>query len=256
MNAAAKASDVRVDQFFTGAEARFDRWRSLLQAARVWEGAEGQQRPERERYQAAVSTSLAELRQWEDFLLTRVVRYSELSTSASPRVTLQEHLVWYSPSVLRFSRIPTATTPRIGKAKSSPRSISPERVPGAVPEETATHRPYFEVLVVSPARPAAWSELAQELRNLRRPQDKFIYEPVFVGSFEDAVLATILNGGLEAVLIYEGISFVSTHHSPVLREFLTSRLASTGIDAEFGDIRPGACQGAEAVSSRARHLLL
>jgi len=24
---------------------------------------------------------------------------------------------------------------------------------------------------------------------VRRPQDKFIYEPVFVGSFEDAVLA-------------------------------------------------------------------
>src|SRR5438046_10617415 len=67
MTTAAKASDCRVDQFFTGAEARFDRWRSLLQAARAWEGAANQQRPEKEKYQAAVSASFAELRQWEDF---------------------------------------------------------------------------------------------------------------------------------------------------------------------------------------------
>jgi len=42
-------------QFFTGTEARFDRWRSLLQAARAWEGAASQQRPEKEKYQATVS---------------------------------------------------------------------------------------------------------------------------------------------------------------------------------------------------------
>jgi arginine decarboxylase len=233
MNAAAKASDVRVDQFFTGAEARFDRWRSLLQAARVWEGAEGQQRPERERYQAAVSTSLAELRQWEDFFaypgraLLRTLDERIAAGDASGTSRLVQSI---STSLLTHS-YRNNTADWEGEEQSSINFS--ERVPGAG-EETATHRPYFEVLVVSPARPAAWSELAQELRNLRRPQDKFIYEPVFVGSFEDAVLATILNGGLEAVLIYEGISFVSTHHSPVLREFLTSRLASTGIDANSG----------------------
>ena len=59
--------DVRVDQFFTGAEARFDRWRSLLQEARRWEGLASQQKAEKEGNQAAVSASLQELRQWEDF---------------------------------------------------------------------------------------------------------------------------------------------------------------------------------------------
>jgi len=58
---------------------------------------------------------------------------------------------------------------RIGLAEKGARSRG----------RNCTHRPYFEVLVVSPARPAAWSELGQELRKLRRPQDKFIYEPVF-----------------------------------------------------------------------------
>src|SRR5205814_9951206 len=50
-----------------------------------------------------------------------------------------------------------------------------------------------------PAGSAKWADLAQELRKLRRSQDKFIYEPVFVGNFEDAVLGAILNGNLEAV---------------------------------------------------------
>src|SRR6267143_2082154 len=145
MTTAPKATGARVDQFFAGVETRFDRWRSLLQAARAREGAASQQRPENEKYQAVVSASVAELRQW--------------------------------------------------------------------------------------------------LRKLRRPQDKFIYEPVFVGSFEDAVLATILNGSLEAVMIYEGIPFASSHHSPVLREVLTSHLAASGIYANSGQYGLALAQG-------------
>jgi hypothetical protein len=53
--------------------------------------------------------------------------------------------------------------------------------------------------------------------------DKFIYEPVFVGTYERAVLATILNGSVEAVIIYEGIPLVSPHDAPVLREFLATK---------------------------------
>jgi len=233
MTVAAKASEVRVDQFFTGAEARFDRWRSLLQAARAWEGASGQQRPEEERYQEIVSTSLAELRQWEDFFaypgheLLRTLDERIGSGDATGTARLVQSL---STALLTHS-YRTNMADWEGEDQS-PINFS-ERVAGAS-EEGTPHRPYFEVLVVSRARPAAWSELAQELRKLRRPQDKFIYEPVFVASFEDAVLGTILNGNLEAVMIYEGISFASSHHSPVLREFLTSHLAETGINPNSG----------------------
>src|SRR5437773_930760 len=233
MTTAAKASDVRVDQFFTGAEARFDRWRSLLQAARAWEGAANQQRPEKEKYQAAVSASFAELRQWEDFFaypgqaLLRTLSERISAGDAGGTTRLVQSL---SAALLTHSyRTNSADWEREDQS-----SIGfSERVPGAG-EETAPHRPYFEVLVVSPARPSAWADLAQELRKLRRPEDKFVYEAVFVASFEDAVLATILNGGIEAVIIYEGISFASSHHSPVLREFLTAHLAATGIATEAG----------------------
>ena len=229
MSVAARASNVRVDQFFTGAEARFDRWRSLLQAARAWEGT-ARQRPEDEKYQAAITVSFAELRQWEDFFaypgqaLLRSLSERIASGDAGGTARLVQSL---STALLTHSYRSNLTDWE-GEEQSSI-GLS-DRVPGAG-EETAPHRPYFEVLVVSPARPAAWSELAQELRKLRRPQDKFIYEPVFVGSFEDGVLATILNGGLEAVMIYEGIPFASSHHNPVLREVLTSHLAASGIGA-------------------------
>src|SRR5947199_1102252 len=97
--------------------------------------------------------------------------------------------------------------------------------------------------MVSPARAAKWSDLGQELRKLRRPQDKFIYEPVFVGDFEDAVLGAILNGSIEAVIIYEGISFASSHYSPVLREFLTAHLAASNIDKDTGEYSLALAQG-------------
>jgi arginine decarboxylase len=246
MNVAAKASEVRVDQFFTGAEARFDRWRSLLQAARAWEGTVGQQHPEKERYQEVVATSLAELRQWEDFFaypghaLLRTLDERISSADATGTTRLVQAL---SAALLTHS-YRTNTADWEGE-EQSPIAFS-ERMAGAG-EETAPHRPYFEVLVVSPARPAAWSELAQELRKLRRPLDKFVYEPVFVGSFEDAVLGTILNGGLEAVMIYEGIPFASSHHNPVLREFLTSHLAASGTSPNSG-------QYALALAQALKHL--
>ena len=49
-----------------------------------------------------------------------------------------------------------------------------------------------------------------------------VYEPVLVGSVEDAILATILNGKIEAVVIFDGIPVPSQHDVPLLRDFLTT----------------------------------
>src|SRR3977135_4465830 len=188
MSSPTKTQDVRVDQFFTGAEARFDRWRSLLQAARSWEGLASQQSRDREGRQAAVpasfsalrqaavSASFSELRQWEDFF---AYPGHELLWTLSKRIDTGD-----ATGTVRLAQtVSTAllthsyrNNPGDWEEENQTSIGLSERVPGAR-EETAPHRPYFEVLVVSPARPAAWSELAQELRKLRRPQDKFVYEP-------------------------------------------------------------------------------
>ena len=64
---------------------------------------------------------------------------------------------------------------------------------------------------------------ARRLRRLRRTEDAMIYEPVLVGSVEDALLATIMNGKIEAVVIFDGIPVPSQHDVPLLRDLLASR---------------------------------
>ena len=57
----------RVDAFFTVAEARADRWRTLVGAANTWQVSSSDHLPERENDRTAVAACLSELRQWEDF---------------------------------------------------------------------------------------------------------------------------------------------------------------------------------------------
>ena len=50
-----------------------------------------------------------------------------------------------------------------------------------------------------------------------------IYEPVLVGSVEDALLGVILNGKIEAVVIFDGIPVPSQHDVPLLRDLLAAQ---------------------------------
>jgi arginine decarboxylase len=233
MAASTKTRDVQVDRFFTVAEARFDRWRSLLQAARQWERCANVTQAEKERNHAAVSAAFQELQQWEDYfaypgqILLR--RLGDLIDSGD------------APGSVRFLQSISAAL-LTHSYRANPEEWENENqtvvtfADKKVGEEVGPHRPYFEVLIVSPTRQASWPDLAREFRKLRRPQDRFVYEPVFVSSYEDAVLGVILNGTLEAVVINEGIPFASLHHSPVLHEFLTAHLAASGIDAATGSL--------------------
>jgi arginine decarboxylase len=193
-------------------------------------------------HQTAVTEIFQELRQWEDFF---AYPGQNLLASLEDRISSGD-----ANGAARASQsIGNALLTRSYRASvgdwenddEAPINLS-ERIPLAG-EDAATHRPYFEVLVVSPARRTAWQQLAQDLRKLRRPQDNFVYEPVFVASFEDAVLATILNGSIEAVIVYEGISLHSSHNNPVLREFLTSHLAVSGVSANSTDYSMTLAQG-------------
>ena len=234
MNNPANSETPRVDQFLMAAEARFDRWRALLQTARTWERLANQSEPKKGEHQRVVAKSFHELRQWEDFFAypgQALLKLLEERIASNDAVGTARLVQSISRAVVTHSYRSNVADWE-GEEQGS-LSLG-EQVPGNG-EEPAAHRPYFEVLVVNPARKATWQELAQDLRRLRRPQDKFVYEPVFVGNFEDAVLATILNGSFEAVIIYEGISLTSSHNNPVLREFLTSRLADSGMDTNLAD---------------------
>ena len=67
MNTPVKPEALRVDQFFMGAEARFDRWRALHQASRMWDRSTTQQDFSKAEHRAAVTNCFQDLLQWEDF---------------------------------------------------------------------------------------------------------------------------------------------------------------------------------------------
>ena len=71
-------------------------------------------------------------------------------------------------------------------------------------EEPAESRKRFEVLVIDDVSSADREALQTELLNQRRPADAFNYELVFVPSFEDAVVAILLNPDIQACVLRPG----------------------------------------------------
>jgi arginine decarboxylase len=72
------------------------------------------------------------------------------------------------------------------------------------------------------------------MKRLRRPDDRFVYEIVQAGTFEDAVVATICNHDLQAIVIRDGFDFHSRHNAPVMREFLLRHLPTDAATTEPG----------------------
>ena len=95
-----------------------------------------------------------------------------------------------------------------------------------------SRRPYFEVLAGHAAPALA---LARDLRRdcaaCAATRIDFIYEPVIVGSFEDALCAAIVNPQILAVIVAEGFPFRSVHDAPVLRRILDKTLGKLAGDA-------------------------
>ena len=94
------------------------------------------------------------------------------------------------------------------------------------------------------------AESPRRFRRLRRVEDAMIYEAVLVGSAEDALLASIMNGKIEAVVIYDDVPVPSLHDVPLLRDFLASHhhldTSSMGVARD----RPGAAASHQAASAR------
>src|SRR6187397_1554936 len=95
-------------------------------------------------------------------------------------------------------------------------------------------KPYFEVLIVSDdPTPEQVRQGRAELRQLRRPEDPFVYETVTVPSFEEGVIGVVLNADMQAVVIKDNFRFRSQFDAPNLRIYLEQHLSM-----EAGSIEP------------------
>lgn len=207
-----------LDHLVSTMEGRLDAWRELNAATRAWAaGADARTRQ-------AVDRHLGRLRSLEGFyafpgrpLMDRLADLvTEGDAVGSARLSARLSAALLSKS---FHGTP-------GEWDDDTSLESADRLPPALEGGTGSeaHRPYFEVLIVTPVSQTRWSAAAQEMRRMRRHQDLFVYEPVFVGSFEDAVLAAVLNPAIQAAVIYDGFHFASSYDVPLLHGFLETHI--------------------------------
>ena len=208
MTKAATSRAVQIDRFFAGPGARGDRWRTLVELAEAWSDGSGS----RTKFEAA----FAEVAVTEGFHA-----YPGPQLIAALRDQVEANDARATAALAR--RITRALLTRSFRqnaedwdAHEDAEEVTADLLPPTLGRMDA-HRPYFEVLIVTGSPATRWPALGVEWRRLRRPLDAFVYEPVFVGSFEDAFCATMLNPDVAAVVIHEGFVFRSRHDVPILR---------------------------------------
>jgi arginine/lysine/ornithine decarboxylase len=209
MAKAATGHPARIDQLFAGPGARADRWRNLGELAQAWSnGAKNR---------AKVEAALGEMTATEEF---HAYPGSKLLTALRDHVT-EDDAQATAALARNITRALLTRSFRqsAGDWDEDDEEVTADVLPPALGRSEA-HRPYFEVLIVTGAPASRWPALCEEWRRLRRPLDAFVYEPVIVGSFEDAFCATMLNADLAAVIIHEGFAFRSRHDAPILRSLV------------------------------------
>ena len=223
-----RGGDARIDRFFSLPEIRNDGWRDLEQRARVWAGE-----PASAGASAACAAAFASLVPLEDFQaypgarLLAAIRERLADGDAHGTARLVRRI---SMSLMNrgYRRDPAEW--ELDEEAPQPTAI----LPTATGESSG--RPYFEVLVVSPTPASHAPTIVQQMRKLRRPLDAFTYEPVVVGSFEDAILGAVLNASVQSVVIYEGFPYASSHDAPILRRVLESSLPGGSAVAAGADL--------------------
>ncbi|HSG64451.1 MAG TPA: ornithine decarboxylase, partial [Gammaproteobacteria bacterium] len=107
-------------------------------------------------------------------------------------------------------------------------------------EEEVAHadRPYFEVVVADSLAGGDAERVREGLRAMRRPEDRFVYEIVIAPSFEDALVAVLINPIVQACVLHDGLPPKSRHDLGRLSRYLDS-LRFIDLDDE-GELTQGA----------------
>ena len=216
----AAPDSANLNGFFSASEARIERWRQLN---RLVKAAAGATSAEQEKIKRQATQILETLRPIEEF---------NAYPGASLMARVEERLSgadWTGLARL-VQRISGALMSNGYRDEAGAWSTDEEGESGMadfLPPSVGrgqSRRPYFEVLIVAAGERSTWPALKETFRRLRRDEDSFIYEPVVVGSFEDAVLAGIFNYNLQSIVIIDGFGFRSQHALPPLRELLAPHL--------------------------------
>jgi len=220
--------------FFSASQLRVDRWRTLHRVAKALATGNGK---DVEKLRKDAADELAALAPLED-----------LCGYPGPRLMTLVHERLQTADWTGFARLAQRISvsllsnsyrddPEAWKGEEEGEAHAPEVLPPSIGRGQA-RKPYFEVLVVTPGERSTWASTREVMRRLRRETDEFVYEPVVVGSLEDAVLATIVNYNLQAVVLFDGFAYASQYSLPDLRELLAPHLTQgdAARDADLGTL--------------------
>jgi arginine/lysine/ornithine decarboxylase len=211
-------TSLTLSDLFAATERRDDVWAKLTVVGRAWSAAASRGQST-EALAAQAATLMSEIAVLEEFWaypgmrLMNALRERLAGGDGSAMARLAGEISAALASGA-YRHDPAAWEPSV-QAEFSPADFLP---PSLAPGEK--HRPYFEVLSVTPIDPSRWERSRQDMRKLRRAEDPFVYELVQVGSFENALLAVLFNGNLQAVVLLDGFAFRSRHDLSQVREFL------------------------------------
>ncbi|MBX9961785.1 MAG: decarboxylase [Burkholderiales bacterium] len=222
MSEASASNTLVLSDFFAASERRTDTWAKLDVAARAWAAAAQRGQPT-EALAAEAVALVAELGPLEAFFAYPGLRLMELlrERMAAADAALVARLAREIAAALvsgAYRHDAAAWDPEV-EAEISTMDFIPAPL-AAGPK----HRPYFEVLSVTPTDPVRWERARADMRKLRRAEDPFVYELVQAGSFEDALLAVLFNGNLQAVVLLDGFGFRSVHDLSHVRDYLKEAL--------------------------------
>ncbi|MDN3557062.1 aminotransferase class I/II-fold pyridoxal phosphate-dependent enzyme [Halomonas maura] len=99
------------------------------------------------------------------------------------------------------------------------------------PASNSSAQPYFELLIVDNCSPQEEEVVREAFHNLRRPEDKFVYDVVTARSFEDALIAVLVNPNIQACLIRFDFPFKSKYNLSALRGYLEG-LSEQALDSQ------------------------
>jgi arginine decarboxylase len=216
----------RIDQFFLLNSARADSWRNIASTLRRWAEGRGDAK--------AVQTALGEVAIIERFhafpgprtmqSLTKLVESGDASGGAALAHRISEAIVTEDESA-------EIVEARTNETNERPLSLLPTILSGSQRE-----RPYFETLFVTEQATERWPALIDQLQRLRRSEDQFVYEPVLVGTFEDAVCAVLVNPRIGSVVTIDDMPYSSWYQAPALREILDPIVSQEGGQASGLDL--------------------
>jgi arginine decarboxylase len=206
----------RIDQFFLFYSARADSWRNIANLARAWAAGLADSK--------GVKDAIADIAIIEEFhaspgpgIMRLLAQYLEAGDADEVAALTRRicEAILFEGGTGSLSE---------GAAEGESEHI-PLNVPSRSTGANGHGRPYFEALFVTEQPSERWPALSEQLRHLRRREDQFIYEPVFVDSFEDAVCAAIVNPRIASVVTIDDLPYRSRYDAPALREILDPLVA-------------------------------